>query len=76
MPSGETKMFKGKEHIFYEDKLKELGLFGPENRRCPGHLIAPNQYLTGSSTSKMGRDSLSQECRNGSRSNGFKLKRA
>lgn len=47
MPSGETKMFKGKEHIFYEDKLKELGLFGPENRRCQGDLIAPFQYLMG-----------------------------
>jgi len=68
-----TKMIRGLEHVSYEDRLRELGLFSLEKRTLWGHLITAFQYQKGAYR-KDGDNLFSKACCDRTKNNGFKLR--
>jgi len=66
-------MIRGLEHLSYEERLRELGLFCLEKRRLRGDLIAAFQYLKGACR-KDGENIFGRAYCNRMRANGFKVR--
>jgi len=67
-----TKMIRWMEHLSYEERLRELGLFSLEKRRLWGDLTRAFQYLKGA-CKKDGDRFFSRACCDRTRGNSFKL---
>ncbi|KFQ32242.1 hypothetical protein N332_14171, partial [Mesitornis unicolor] len=66
------KMIRGLEHLLYEDRLRELGLFSLETRRLWGNPIAAFQFQKGSYR-KAGERLFTRAGSDKTSRNGFKL---
>jgi len=66
-------MITGMEHLYYEDRLRQRGLFSLEKRRLREDLTAAFQYLD-RAYRKEANNLFSKACCDRTRSNGFKLR--
>ena len=66
-------MIRGLQHLPYEDRLRELGLFSLEKRRLRGDLIAAFQYVKGAYKQE-GSQLFERGDNSGTRGKGLKLK--